>query len=145
MIADSDGIDAHLDNWIIVAARLGHIAKVEDIFFCDIKLLHEVSHAEDFIHTWSNSINGGGTANFIVEFWSEFFAAFDNSLAFFAVGIPGVFGFGAGFLAEGRKGNLAEAVFDDFVASLKLVFFPIAELFGGCFDSFADFFDLFVG
>ena len=38
VITDGDGVDTHLDNWIIVAAGLSHIAEVEDIFFCDIKL-----------------------------------------------------------------------------------------------------------
>ena len=39
---------------------------------------------------------------------------------------------------------MAEAVFDNFVAFSKLIFFPIAELFGGFFDGFGDFGDLFV-
>ena len=28
---DGDGVDAHLDNWIIVAAWLCHVAEIEDV------------------------------------------------------------------------------------------------------------------
>lgn len=38
MIADSDGVNAHLDDWVIVAARLGHVAEVKDIIFFDVEL-----------------------------------------------------------------------------------------------------------
>ena len=36
VVADGDGFDAHLDDRIIVAARLSHVAEVEDIFLFDI-------------------------------------------------------------------------------------------------------------
>lgn len=28
VISDSDGVDAHLDDWIIIATRLGHVAEI---------------------------------------------------------------------------------------------------------------------
>ncbi len=145
MGANRDGIDAHLDDWVIVAAWLSHVAKVEDILLVYFELFEEVSHAEDFIHTRSDGIDGSGATNFVIEFGGEFFAAFDDSFAFFAIWIPGIFSLGAGFLAEGREGDLTEAVFDNFVAFLKLVGLPIAEFFGGRFDGFGDFFDLLIG
>ena len=36
VVSDSDGVDAHLDDWIIVAAGLGHVAEIQDIFFFDM-------------------------------------------------------------------------------------------------------------
>ena len=35
VVANGDGIDTHLDNRVIVAAGLGHVTKVEDVFFSD--------------------------------------------------------------------------------------------------------------
>ena len=61
------------------------------------------------------------------------------------VWIPSVFNVGAGFLAESGEGDLREAVFDDFVAVLEFVFFPVTEFACGAFDSLGDFCDLFVG
>lgn len=29
--ADGDGIDAHLDDGVVVPSRLGHVAEVEDV------------------------------------------------------------------------------------------------------------------
>lgn len=31
MTTDGNGVYAHLDNWVIVAARLGHITEIENI------------------------------------------------------------------------------------------------------------------
>ena len=38
MTSNGDGIDAHLDYWIIIAAWLRHVAEVEDVFFGDFEL-----------------------------------------------------------------------------------------------------------
>ena len=101
-----------------------------------------MGHAEDFVHAWSDGINRGGATDFVVEFRGEFFAPFDDLLAFFAVRIPGVFLLSAGFLAESRECDLGETVFDDFVAGLELFLFPESEFFGGFLDGFGDFLDL---
>ncbi len=143
--ADSDRIDTHLNNWIIVATWLGHVAKVKNVLFIDFKFFHEMSHAEDFVHAWSDGINGGSATNFVIVSWGEFFGALDDSGAFFMVRVPSVFSFGAGFLAKSREGNLAEAVFDNFITFGKLVGFPVAKFFGGCFDGLGNFGDLLVG
>ena len=103
-----------------------------------------MGHAEDFIHTWGYGVDRSGAADFILEFWAELFAPCDDLFAFFAVRIPGIFGFGAGFLAEGRECDLGETILDDFVARSELVFFPITEFLSGLFDSGGDFGDLFV-
>ena len=103
-----------------------------------------MSHTEDFIHTWSNGINRGGATNFIFEFWTKFFASRDDFFTFFAIWVPGVFGFGASFLTEGRKSDLREAVFDNFVTRGEFVFFPIAKLFGGLLDSGSNLGDLLI-
>ena len=34
--ADRDGVDAHLDDWIIVTAGLGHVAKIENLVFLNL-------------------------------------------------------------------------------------------------------------
>ena len=104
-----------------------------------------MGHTEDFVHAWGNGVNRGGAADFVVEFRGEFFAACDDFLAFFAVGIPGVFSFGAGFLAESGESDLGEAILDNLVAFGKFVFFPVAEFFCSGFDGLADFLNLFVG
>ena len=103
-----------------------------------------MGHAEDFVHTWCDGINRGGAADFVIKLGGEFFATSDDSFTFFVVRVPGVFGFGAGFLAEGRESDLREAIFDDFVAFGKFVFFPEAEFFSGSFDGFGDFLNLLV-
>ena len=36
MASNSDGVDAHFDDGVIVAAGLGHVAEVEDVFFFDV-------------------------------------------------------------------------------------------------------------
>lgn len=123
---DGDSVDAELDDGVIVAAGLGHVAEVEDVGFGGVELLEEVGHAEFFIHAGSGDIDRGGATDFIEEI-GEFFAAFgDDGFAFFEVGIPGIFSFGAGSLTEGRESDLGEAIFDDFVAFSELVGFPIA-------------------
>ena len=104
-----------------------------------------MGHTEGFIHARGDGINGSGATDFIVKFGTEFFATSDDFLALFAIWVPGVFFFGAGFLAEGREGDLREAVFDDFVAFSEFVFFPVAELSSGLFDGRGDFCDLLVG
>ncbi len=103
-----------------------------------------MSHTEDFIHTRSNGINRGGTTNFIFELRTKFFASRDDFFTFFAIWVPGVFGFGVSFLTEGGKGNLREAVFNNFVTRGEFVFFPIAKLFGGLLDGGSDFGNLFI-
>ena len=145
MGADGDGVDAHLDDWVIVAAGLGHVAEVKDIFFFDIEFFEKMGHTKDFVHAWGDGVNRGSAANLVVEFGSEFFAASDDFFAFFAVWVPSVFGFGARFLAEGRESDLAEAIFDDFVAVGELIFLPIAKLLSGGLDGLGDFGNLLVG
>ena len=145
MTSDGDGVDAHLYNWVIVATRGSHIAKIEDIVFFYAELFHEVGHAEFFVHTWDNSVNGGGATDFVVKLGGFLFGESDDFFALFAIWIPGIFLFGAGFLAESRESDLGEAILDDFVAFGELVLFPEAELASGFFKSMADFFYLFVG
>ena len=79
MRANSDGFDAHLNNWVIIAAWLSHIAKVKDIFFIDFELFHEMRHTKDFVHAWRDGVNRSGATDFVVEFWRKLFAAFDDS------------------------------------------------------------------
>ena len=145
MRANRDGVDTHLDDWIVVTTRLSHIAEVEDIFLFNFELFHKVGHTEDFVHAWSDGVDRGGATDFVIISWSKLFGALDDSFALLAIWIPSVLGVSAGMLAEGREGDLAEAVFDDFVAFGKLVFFPVTELFGGSFNSLGDFGDLLVG
>lgn len=104
-----------------------------------------MGHTEDFIHARGDGVNGGSAADFVVKFGTVFFAEGDDLFAFFAVGIPGVFSFGAGFLAEGGEGDLGEAVFDDFVAFGELIFFPEPKFTSSALDGFGDFFNLLVG
>ena len=104
-----------------------------------------MGHAEDLVHARSDSINGSSTGDFIFKLGAEFLASRSNLIALFAIRVPGVFGFGAGFLPEGRKGDLGEAVFDNFIARSEFIFLPIAKLFGGLLDGRSDFGDLFVG
>ena len=103
-----------------------------------------MGHAEDFIHARGDGVNRGGATDFVIELGSELLAACDDLFALLVVGVPGVFLFGAGFLAEGRESDLRETVFDDFIARLQFILFPVAELASGFFDGLADFFDLFV-
>ena len=144
MRANRNCVDAHLDNWIIVAARLGHIAKVENFGFFDFELFEEMSHTEDFVHTRDESVDTGSAADFVFVIWCKLFDASDDGFALLAIRIPSIFGFGASFLAKGREGDLAEAVFDNLVAFGKFVSFPVAKLGSGFFDSVGDFFDLLV-
>ena len=104
-----------------------------------------MSHAENFVHTWSDGVNRGGATDFVFKFWGEFAATGTDGFAFFAIWIPSVFFLGAGFLAESRESDLGKAVFDDFVTRLELVFFPVAELGSGSFDGFGNFGNLFLG
>ncbi len=145
MVADGNGVDTHFYDGIIVAARLGHVAEIEDILFVDFEFLKEVGHAEDFVHAWSDGVNRGGAADFVVEFGGEFFATGDDLFTFLAIGIPSILFLGAGFLAEGGEGDLGEAIFDDFVARLELVGFPKTEFAGGLLDGCGDFRNLFIG
>ena len=101
-------------------------------------------HAEGLVHARSDGIDRGSTADFIVKFGANFFATGNDLFAFFVVWIPGVFSFGASFLAESRKSNLREAIFDDFVARREFVCFPIAEFFGSLLNGLRDFSDLVV-
>ena len=110
-----------------------------------MEFLEEVIHTELFVHAWSDGVNRSSAANFVVKFWGKFFGASADGFTFFAVWIPGVFGFGTGFLAEGGKGDLGEAIFNNFIACGKFVFFPVAEFASGLFYGIADFADLFVG
>ena len=144
MAANSDGIDTHLDDRVVVATWLSHVAKVENVGFFDFELFQKMSHTEDFIHTWSNGINGSGAGDFVFELRTKLFAPCGDLIAFFAIWVPGIFGFSASFLAEGRKGNLREAVFDNFVTRGEFVFFPIAKLFGGLLDSGSNLSDLLI-
>ena len=38
VVSDGDGVDAHFDDGVIVAAGLSHVAKVKDILFLDAEL-----------------------------------------------------------------------------------------------------------
>ena len=145
VVADCDGVDAHLDDWIIIAAWLGHIAKVENLFFSDVEFFEEMSHAKHFVHARNKGVDTSSTADFIFVGWSKFFGASDDSFALLAIWVPSVFNFGAGFLTEGREGDLAEAVFDNLIAFGDLVLLPVAEFFDGLLDGLGDFGDLIVG
>ncbi len=103
-----------------------------------------MSHTEDFVHTWSNGINRSGACDFVFELRTKLFAPCGDLIAFFTIWVPGVFGFGASFLTEGRKSDLREAVFDNFVSRGEFVFFPIAKLFGGLLDSGSNLGDLLI-
>lgn len=140
--ADGDGFDAHLDDGVVVAAGLGHVAEIEDVGFFNLEMFHEFGHAESFVHAGLEDVDGGGAADFVVKFRGEGFGFFDDGLAFFAVGVPEVFGVGASGLTEGGEGDLGEAIFDDFVASGELVLFPVAGGFGGLLEGGGDFCDL---
>ena len=118
VVADGDGIYAHLDDGIIVATGLSHVAEVEDVGFFDFKLFEEMSHAKFFVHARSDGIDRSSAADFVVKFGGKFFAAGDNLFAFFAVWVPSVFCLGASLLPEGREGDLREAILNDFVAFL---------------------------
>lgn len=66
---DSDSVDAHLDDWVIVAAWLGHVAEVENVGFFDGEFFEKMGHAEHFVHAWGDGVDGGGAADFVIEFW----------------------------------------------------------------------------
>ena len=83
-----------------------------------------MSHAENFIHARSDGVDRGGAADFVFEFRGELAAAGADFFALFAIWIPGIFGFGAGFLSEGTESDLREAIFDNLVAGLQFIFFP---------------------
>ena len=116
MTANRNGVDTHLDDRIIIAARLSHIAEVEDFWFFDLEFFHEVGHAENLVHARSYSVNGSGAADFVLEFWCNLFNASNDSFALFVIWVPGVLNIGAGFLAKCGEGDLREAVFDVFKA-----------------------------
>ena len=143
--AHRNGINAHLYDWIIVAARLSHIAEVKDVLLFDLEFFHKVSHTKDFVHARNKGVNGGRAANFVFEFWGELFGTSNDCVALLVVWVPSIFNVRAGFLTKGREGDLREAIFDNFVAILKLIFFPEAKLARGSLDSFGDFCDLLVG
>lgn len=143
--ADSDGIDAHLDDGVVIPSRLGHVAEVEDVRLLDVEFLEKVSHTEFFVHAGSGDVDRGGAANLVQEV-GEFFLAFgDDLFALFHVGVPSVFDFGAGFLTEGREGDLGEAVLDDFIARSELVGLPVAKFFSGVLEGCCDFYNVFWG
>ena len=131
MITHGNGIDTHFDDRIVIAAWLCHIAEVENIIFASVEFFHEMGHTKFFIHARGNCIDRGGAADFVIKLGGEFFGAFDDFGALFAVGIPGIFFLRAGFLAKGGESDLTQAIFDNFVAFFKLIFFPKAEFFGG--------------
>ena len=35
MISDGDSVNTHFYNGVIIAARFGHVAKIENVFFGD--------------------------------------------------------------------------------------------------------------
>lgn len=144
MRADGDSVDTHGDDRIVVPAGLGHVAKVEDVGFFDVKFFEEMSHAKFFIHARSGDVDRGSTTDF-VEKIRQFFAAFgDDSLALFQIRIPSIFGFGAGGLTEGRKGDLGKAIFDNFVALGEFVGLPKTEFFGSFLEGCCNFYNIFV-
>lgn len=141
--ADSDGVDAHGDDWVVVAARLGHVAKIKHVGFLDVKLFEEMSHAKFLIHAGSGNVDGSGATDFVKEI-GQFFAAFlDDGLALFEIGIPGIFGLGASLLAKRRESNLGEAVFDDFVTVGKFISFPKAKFTSSFFQNCCNFYNIF--
>ena len=103
-----------------------------------------MGHTEDFVHAWGDGVDRGSASNFVFKFGAELFTTSDNFFTFFTIWVPSVFLFCAGFLAECAKSNLGEAVFNDFVAILEFVFFPIAQFAGGLLQSSGDFLYLFV-
>lgn len=141
MATDGDSVDAHFDDRVIVASRLSHVAKVEDVGFFDAEFFEETGHAEGFVHTWGNGVDGGGAGDFKLEAWGKFVGTFGDGVAFFVLGVPGVFFFGAGSLAEGREGDLRETIFDNFVTVFQGVGFPVAKFFCGSFEGVGDFGD----
>ena len=144
MRADGDSVNTHGDNWVVVPSRLGHVAEIEHVGFFDVKFFEEMSHAKFFIHARSGDVDGSGATDFIKKV-GQFFTAFGNDgLALFQIRIPSIFGFGAGGLTEGRKGDLGEAVFDNFVTFGKFIGFPKAKFFGGLLKSCCNFYNIFV-
>ena len=143
MGANGDGVEAHLDDGIIVAAFLGHVAEVEDVGLCDLKLFEEVGHTELLVHAWGGDVDRGGAADFVEEVGEEFATTGDDGFALPMVRIPSVFGFGAGLLTEGGEGDLGEAIFDDFVARGELVGFPVAEFASGLLQGLSDALNIF--
>ena len=85
-----------------------------------------MSHTEDFVHTRGDGVDRGGAADFVFKLGGELFTSGYDFFAFFTIWVPGVFFFGAGFLAKCRESNLREAVFDNFVTRLEFIFFPVA-------------------
>ena len=72
---NSDCINAHLDDWVIIAAWLSHIAEIENFGFLNLELLEEMGHAEDFVHARNESVDTSRAADFIFEIWRKFFGA----------------------------------------------------------------------
>ena len=103
-----------------------------------------MSHTKNFVHARGDSVDRSGAADFVFKLGRELATAGADSFAFFTIWVPGVFFFGAGFLAEGRESDLGEAVFDNFIARLELVFFPVAEFASGGLDGLGDFGDLLI-
>ena len=97
-----------------------------------------MGHTKDFVHAGGDGVNRGSAADFVIKLRGELFATGDDFFAFLVVGVPGVFGFGAGLLPEGREGDLTEAIFNDFVTLGELSLFPEAELAGGLLYGGAD-------
>ena len=55
--ADGNSVDVHLDDGVVVAAELGHVAEVEDLTFVDFEFLEEVDHAEFFVHAGGGDVD----------------------------------------------------------------------------------------
>lgn len=121
---DGDSVDAHFDHGIIIAARLSHVAKVENLGFGNVELVEEMFNTKSFVHAGSSNVDRGSAADFVEEV-GEFGLAFgDDGLALFHIGVPVVFFGSTHGLAKSRKSDLRKAVFDDLVARLELVGFP---------------------
>ena len=142
MGADGDGLKTHFHDRIIVAARLGHIAKVKHVGLLHLEFGEKVSHTELFVHAGGGDVDGSSAADFVEEVREQFAAAGDDGCAFLVVGVPGVFGLSAGLLTEGREGDLGEAVFNNLVALGELVSFPITEFASGLLQGLGDTFNV---
>ena len=115
MRTDGDSVDTHMLNGVVVTTWLSHIAEVENVGFIYFQIFHQLIHAKFFVHTGDKSIDGGSAGDLVFKVGGELLSALDDTLALAMVGVPSVFLFGAGVLTEPGKGDLREAVLDNFV------------------------------
>ena len=143
MGTDGDGLKAHFHDRVIVAAGLGHIAKVKHVGLLHLEFGEQMSHTKLFVHARGGDVDGSSAADFVEEVGEQFAAAGDDGFALLVVGVPSVFGLGAGFLTESREGDLGETVFNNLVARGELVSFPVAEFASGLLQGLGDALNIF--